>query len=281
MSHHYLVVGNPIDHSISPKVHALFAEQTHRNIEYTRLLATKDTLFQELDAFFEAGGNGCNVTLPFKEQVIEYCDLLSPEATLAKSVNTLKRLPDGRIEGHTTDGAGLTADLTQNCQVPVTGQRILIAGAGGTVRGILASLISLNPAEIVIANRTVSRAAELAADFQSPRDQSTHQTTANADTTIHGTGYDAIGDTAFDLVINATSMSLSDQLPPISESAIGQQTVAYDCLYGRETPFMQWATRLKASAAFDGLGMLLEQAAESFYLWEGVRPKSRLIRGRL
>ena len=271
MSHHYLVVGNPIEHSISPTVHALFAEQTHRNIEYTRLLATSDNLFSELDAFFAAGGQGCNVTLPFKEFVIDYCQVLTDEARMAQSVNTLKRLPDGQIEGHTTDGVGLVTDLTVNCDVAVTGQRILIAGAGGTVRGILGSLLQQRPAHIVIANRTVSRASELVSAFQ-PQAGSTSLTAS---------GYDDMESTPFDLVINATSMSLADELPPINASAIANHTVAYDCLYGKTTPFMQWATDHGATAVHDGLGMLLEQAAESFYLWEGVRPKTRLIRGRL
>lgn len=276
MSHHYLVVGNPIDHSISPKVHALFAEQTHRNIDYTRLLATEASLFAELDAFFDKGGKGCNVTLPFKEKVIDYCQVLSTEAQLANSVNTLKRRDDGTIEGHTTDGAGLVADLTQNCQTPIAGQRILIAGAGGTVKGILASLLRCQPTHVAIANRTVSRATELVDTVSEAAPELLSETT-----TLSAAGYDDIPKEPFDLVINATSMSLANTLPPFDDAVIGPHTVAYDCLYGRSTPFMEWAASLGAAQVHDGLGMLLEQAAESFYLWEGVRPKSRLIRGRL
>lgn len=254
----YGVFGNPIAHSKSPLIHALFAEQTGQAISYKPLLAPLDSFPEFVIQFFN-NGSGANVTVPFKEQAFALVDQLSQRAKRAKAVNTLQKLADGRLLGDNTDGAGLVNDLLNN-HVVLTGKKILVLGAGGAVRGVLEPLLAQQPAEVCIVNRTVEKAEQLAREFADLG----HMTAA---------GYDWI-DAPVDIIINGTSASLSGELPPLASTLIkAGHTVCYDMMYGKNTTvFNQWAQTHGAARTLDGLGMLVEQAAEAFYLWTGVRP---------
>ncbi|ROL67580.1 shikimate dehydrogenase [Pseudomonas vranovensis] len=255
----YVVFGNPIGHSKSPLIHRLFADQTGQQLEYSTLLAPLDDFSMCAQGFFKQG-LGANVTVPFKEEAYRLVDSLTPRAQRAGAVNTLSKLADGTLQGDNTDGAGLVRDLTVNAGVQLTGKRILLLGAGGAVRGVLEPLLAHNPASLVIANRTVEKAEQLAREF--------------ADLgPVAASGFDWLEEPV-DLIINATSASLAGELPPISASLIEPgKTVCYDMMYGKEpTPFCRWASEHKAAKVLDGLGMLAEQAAEAFYIWRGVRP---------
>lgn len=253
----YVVVGNPIAHSKSPSIHAHFAEQTQQNMHYDRLLGDLDNFETQMRDFFGTGGKGCNVTVPFKERAYQLCTTLSKRAQIAGAVNTLLQNQNGDIYGDNTDGIGMVRDITVNHQQSLKSKRILILGAGGAVRGILEPLLAENPSEAVIANRTLSKAETLVNLFP--------------DAACSVSGFtDLQGD--FDLIINGTSASLSGELPPIPKTVIHANTWCYDMMYGKEpTVFLQWAKKLGASGA-DGLGMLIEQAAESFTQWRHIRP---------
>jgi shikimate dehydrogenase len=253
MTDRYAVFGHPIAHSKSPQIHAAFARQTGQDMTYEAILAPLDGFAESVAAFAAAGGRGANVTVPFKEEAYKLAHRLSPRAQRAGAVNTL--LFDDGILGDNTDGAGLVADLTRNLGCALAGKRILLVGAGGAARGVIEPLLDQSPAEFVIANRTVSRAQELAGLFGRG---------------VVACGFDAV-DAPFDLVINATAASLAGELPPLSPRIFTTGTLAYDMMYGRDTPFLAFARAHGATTA-DGLGMLVEQAAEAFYLWRGVRP---------
>ena len=267
MTHRYTVIGNPIEHSRSPEIHALFAEQTHRQIQYSKTLATVDTFASVVKTFFNEGGRGCNVTVPFKELAASVCDSVSDDARNAGAVNTIRIDSQGRLCGYNTDGTGLVADLCHNLGIELANKSVLIAGAGGSARGIIEPLLRTDVSSIAIVNRSIDKAEGLAAIFAGKGKLLAH-------------GYDYCPPAPFDLLINATSLSLENQRPPLARECIDRQSIAYDLMYGRTTPFMQWATDVGASA-HDGFGMLLEQAADAFEIWEGVRPKSRLMRSRL
>ncbi|QSX37320.1 shikimate dehydrogenase [Shewanella sedimentimangrovi] len=257
MTDKYAVFGNPIAHSKSPQIHAAFAQQTGEEISYQAILAPKDGFKDCLAGFIAAGGQGANVTLPFKEQAFALCDDLSDDARLAGAVNTLVVGADGRLQGENTDGLGLVADLRRQ-QVDLQGARVLLLGAGGAARGALGPLLRAG-AHISISNRTHAKALELAALFSgSPI-----------------VAVDAMATTrAFDLVINSTSASLQGAVPALAPAAIGPATVCYDMMYGSGcTSFNSWAKQQGAAKVIDGLGMLVGQAAESFELWRGVRPE--------
>ena len=254
MTDRYAVFGHPIAHSKSPLIHAAFARQTGQDMTYEAVLAPLDGFAASVAAFIAAGGRGANVTVPFKEQAYKLADRLTPRAERAGAVNTLKFDADG-ILGDNTDGAGLVADLSRNLKRPLAGRRILLLGAGGAARGVIEPLLDQQPAALIIANRTVSRAQELAELFGRG---------------VIARGFDGI-DTPFDVVINATAASLAGELPPLSPRVFTANTLAYDMMYGRETPFLTFA-RSHGAATADGLGMLVEQAAEAFFLWRGVRP---------
>ena len=257
----YGVFGNPIGHSKSPLIHRLFAEQTGELLSYEALLAPLEDFPGYAREFF-VSGLGANVTVPFKEQAFALADSLSARAQRAGAVNTLKKLADGSLLGDNTDGAGLVRDLTVNAGVSLKGKRILLLGAGGAVRGVLEPLLTEQPAALVIANRTVAKAEQLAREF--------------ADLgPVVASGYDWI-DAPVDLIINGTSASLAGELPAIAPSLIQPgHTQCYDMMYGKHTTaFNQWAAAHGAARTLDGLGMLIEQAAEAFYLWRGVRPDS-------
>ena len=256
MTDRYVVIGNPIAHSKSPQIHARFAQQTGEEIAYDRLLAPLDGFDASVRNFIATGGRGANVTVPFKLDAFALADELSARAQAAGAVNTLT-FEAGRVIGDNTDGVGLVRDIVISAGVPVTGKRLLLLGAGGAARGVILPLLSESPAELIIANRTVARAEELAAQFSHP--------------VVKASRFEDLSG-AFDVVINATSASLSSELPPVPASAFSPQTFAYDMMYGAQpTVFMQMAASQRAVVR-DGLGMLVEQAAESFFVWRGVRP---------
>lgn len=260
----YAVVGNPIDHSKSPTIHYLFAKQTQQDMVYKAQLVELDKFSERIEKFFFYDGQGLNITVPFKQQAFEFAHLHTERAKRAQAVNTLKRLEDGRILADNTDGAGLVRDLLENNKVALTGQRILLLGAGGAVRGVLQPLLAEQPAELVIANRTVSKAQALADDF------------ADAGN-IRACGFTEV-EGNFDVIINGTSASLSGELPPVPVTVFHDDTVTYDMMYGKDrTVFNQWAYEQGVKTTLDGLGMLVEQAAEAFELWRGVRPNTHIV----
>ncbi len=265
MPDRYAVIGHPVTHSQSPWIHAQFARITGEDIEYLRLEAPLDGLERTLDAFRAAGGKGANVTLPFKEAASHYCSELSARARAARAVNTLKFEGAG-CYGDNTDGAGLLRDLTVNLGRALTAQRVLLLGAGGAARGVLAPLLETGPERLVIANRTLPKAQALATEFAPLRDGRR----------LEARGFEALAGEAFDVVINATSAGLSGAALAIPVSVFRRGVLAYDMVYGRETPFLALA-RASGAAAYDGLGMLVEQAAESFRLWRGVRPETATV----
>lgn len=260
----YGVVGHPVSHSLSPFIHAMFARETGQGMSYRPYDVAPAQFAAHVREFFAQGGCGLNITLPYKIAAVEIADELTERAAHASAINTLAR-QNGRILGDNTDGAGLVRDLCDNAGVVITNRRVLIIGAGGATRGILAPLLGLEPAALLIANRTPARAAALAAAF------------ADLGPT-QGVGFDYLEPRPFDLIINATSASLSGDIPPITEAAISPQTVCYDLAYGRSaSAFVEWARRAGCARALQGLGMLVEQAAESFRLWRGVRPSTREV----
>ncbi len=256
MPDRYAVIGNPVAHSKSPWIHAQFARATGEDIEYGRLEAPADGFVRAVEAFRAQGGRGLNVTLPFKEEAYRFCAGTSERAAAAQAVNTLL-LDRGKPWGDNTDGVGLVRDLTANLGRRLEGARILLMGAGGAAQGVLAPLAQAGAAAIVIANRTLARAQALALRVPA--------TTA--------CGFDALAGRSFDLVINATSAGLRGELPPLPRGLFRPGALAYDMVYGRDTEFLSMA-RAAGADTCDGLGMLVEQAAESFLLWRGIRPET-------
>jgi shikimate dehydrogenase len=250
-------VGNPIAHSKSPLIHAAFARQTGQDLIYSALLAPLDGFPEVVEAFRAGGGHGMNVTVPFKQQAYRLATRLTERARLAEAVNTLKFEADG-ILGDNTDGTGLVADISVNLRLNPAGRRILLMGAGGAARGVLGPLLQTKPATLFIANRTPDKAVLLARQF-------------SVLGSVQGGGFEDLAGRRFDLVINATAAGLTDDLPPLPEAVFAEAALAYDLMYGKDTPFMKFARHHRVSVA-DGLGMLVEQAAEAFYLWRGVRP---------
>lgn len=264
MSDHYVVVGNPIAHSKSPQIHRMFAEQTQQAMSYERLLAPLDDFKNSILSFKASGGRGANITVPFKQEAFLLVTELTARAARAEAVNTL--LFDGEmILGDNTDGAGLLRDLTLNHGVEIVGRSVLVLGAGGAVRGILQPLLQHRPQAVIIANRTLAKAQELASSFDSGGIAVTASTYAD----LQG---------PFDVIINGTSASLSGDVPPVPDSIFGPQTVVYDMMYGKEpTAFLQHAAQRGVARRIDGLGMLVEQAAEAFFLWRGLYPDTQPV----
>jgi shikimate dehydrogenase len=261
----YAVFGNPIAHSKSPLIHRLFARQTGQELEYTAIEAGIGHFDPSVRAFLAGNGRGLNVTVPFKEDAWRFADTHSARAERAGAVNTLIKREDGTVYGDTTDGVGLVTDLTVNHGITLADQDILVIGAGGAVRGVLEALLSHQPASLFIANRTASRASALAADFSDMGN-------------ISGGGLDDVAERRFDVIINGTSASLQGELPDLPATIFAPGACSYDMMYAAEdTPFMTWSRDNGASRCFDGLGMLVEQAAESFYLWRGVRPETASV----
>jgi shikimate dehydrogenase len=257
----YAVMGNPIDHSKSPAIHSAFAAQTGELLEYHKILVEIGGLTDAVTTFRADNGRGLNITVPFKLDAFNLADHLSPRAQLAGAVNTLVLEDDGSVSGDNTDGAGLVRDLTVNQNIAIAGKRLLLIGAGGAARGVLGPLLDCQPAELLIVNRTAARAARLAANFSA------------AGVPISGCGFEQLPDHAFDLLINASSASLHGEAPPLPDGSIATDAASYDLMYAAEpTPFMRWAAERSSGRSVDGLGMLVEQAAESFHIWRGVRP---------
>ncbi|HXI66495.1 MAG TPA: shikimate dehydrogenase [Steroidobacteraceae bacterium] len=258
----YGVFGHPVGHSLSPFIHGVFARDTGQQMTYRAYDVAPEEFTERVAGFFADGGRGLNITLPHKIVAVEVAQELTARAAHAAAVNTLALQGDNVLLGDNTDGGGLVRDLCDNLGLIITLRRVLILGAGGATRGVLAPLLGLEPAIVVIANRTPERAEALAAAF--------------ADLGVtQGVSFEYVGETPFDLIINATSASLSGDIPPIPAGAIGPQTVCYDLAYGRSAmAFVRWAQQAGCVRAVQGLGMLVEQAAESFRLWRGVRPQT-------
>lgn len=257
----YAVIGHPVAHSLSPLIHAAFARQTGQHLHYSRIDAAPGEFTAALREFLASGGKGLSVTLPFKEEAYGLCHVLTPRAKKARAVNTLYVHEDGTLAGDNTDGVGLIRDLHQNHRLNLRSKRILLLGAGGAARGVLPALVEEKPALVHIANRTPERGRKLAQRFES----------AN----VRAGGYEALGKTTFNLVINATSASVAGELPPLPTDCLDPGAVCYDLFYSeRPTVFMYWAEREGAAQVLDGWGMLVEQAAEAFYVWRGVRPET-------
>jgi shikimate dehydrogenase len=259
----YAVIGNPVGHSKSPFIHGRFAAQTGEPIEYGHLLAPVDSFVPHVRAFIEAGGRGMNVTVPFKLDAHAFANTLSPRAAAAGAVNTLRFDANG-VYGDNTDGFGLVRDIEVNLGVPLKGARILLLGAGGAARGVVLPMLDRGPHTLTIVNRTAAKAEALVEQF-------THAA-REAACRLSGGSARAIEAGAYDVIVNATAGSLDAALPECDDRAFGSGTLAYDMMYGAHpTVFMEHAQKLGARGA-DGLGMLVEQAAESFYVWRGVRP---------
>jgi shikimate dehydrogenase len=261
MTDRYAVIGNPISHSKSPLIHRMFAEQTGQDISYEAIEAPLDGFAATIERLRSEGYKGCNVTVPFKFEAYKLGTQLSERARAAQAVNTLKFEVSG-IFGDNTDGTGLVHDIERNLGVALNNKRVLLMGAGGAAYGVALPLCDAG-AHIAVANRTADKARQLAAAFA-------------ASGKVSGCGYDELGEQQFDVIVNATSAGLSDSRIELPETIFAPGALAYDMMYGRETPFMAFARQHGARVA-DGLGMLVEQAAEAFYIWRGVYPDTQPV----
>lgn len=260
MTDQYAVFGNPINHSKSPVIHRQFAEQSGQDLHYAKQLVAVDEFVKAAQDFFAQGGKGLNVTVPFKIEAFHFAQQLTARAQRAGAVNTLAVQNDGTILGDNTDGIGMVHDM-HNLGWELEGKRILILGAGGAVRGILQPVLAEYPAEVVIANRTFAKAQELAAHFHDLGN-------------VQSQTFEQLSEEKFDIVINGTSASLTGDLPPLPAYLLNHDACCYDLMYGAEpTVFMRWAQQHGAAKIADGLGMLVGQAAEAFYLWRHIRPE--------
>jgi shikimate dehydrogenase len=258
----YAVFGHPISHSKSPFIHRRFAEQTHQALNYHAQDVPSEKFHDEVKNFFATGGKGLNCTVPLKELAWQYATQLTPRARLAKAVNTLALQADGSILGDNTDGVGLVRDLTDNHRIRLVNSRILILGAGGATRGIIGPLLDAGAGQITIANRSIAKADTIVSEF-------------NELGSLASSEYAALADRQFNLILNATSASLSGELPPLPARLLADGGSCYDLAYGNKpTAFVLWGLENQAVNSLDGLGMLVEQAAEAFLLWRGVRPQT-------
>jgi shikimate dehydrogenase len=260
----YAVIGNPIAHSKSPLIHAQFAKETEQELEYTALFSPVASFSETVETFRNNGGRGLNVTVPFKLEAWKFADELNDAATYAEAVNTLSFTEDGKVLGANTDGIGLVRDLQDNNGIMLAGKRVLILGAGGAVQGVLLPFLQQNPELIFIANRTAEKAEKLANTFTDIGN-------------ITGSGFDAITG-QFDLIVNGTAASLEGIVPPIPDDCLAENGSCYDMMYSStDTAFVTWAKKHQAKDALDGLGMLIEQAAESFRIWRGIKPNTTSV----
>lgn len=266
MSDKYAVIGNPVEHSLSPAIHAAFARATRQDISYGKILAPADGFKAAALRFRDEGGKGLNVTLPFKHEAWNLVDDHIGFAMGAEAVNTIE-FTEEKIVGYNTDGIGLARDLKDNLGFVISGRRVLLMGAGGAAYGVMEPLLREDPSEIVVANRTLEKALVLIARLEA-RHGISFRAVARP--------FDALGNARFDVVINATSAGLADAMPPLPDSVFSPGALAYDMVYGRSTPFLQFAAARGARTA-DGIGMLVEQAAESFFIWRGVRPATKPV----
>jgi shikimate dehydrogenase len=269
MTDRYGVIGHPIGHSKSPVIHRLFAKQTGEDIRYDAFDVLPEHLGLQMRTFAQEGIRGLNVTVPHKEAVAKLVDQLTDRAHLAGAVNTVIIAADGRLDGDNTDGVGLLTDLTANLDVALQDKRILVLGAGGATRGIVPALLGAGPRDLRIANRSIERARELAQQFGRLG-------------RIAACRFDELGGQRFDLVLNATSAGLQGETPPFPESILAPDIVCYDLSYAMsDTPFLAWAKSHGVERAHQGWGMLVEQAAEAFFIWRGVRPDTGPVREKL
>lgn len=260
----YAVMGNPVSHSLSPRIHQLFASQCGIKLEYRAIQVDEGQFRSAVDQFRQAAGRGLNITVPFKLEAWQLAEQRSARAEIAGAVNTLKFEDDGTIYGDNTDGVGMLRDITVNLGKPVKAAKVLMIGAGGAVRGVLGPLLEAAPAQVHIANRTAGKASELAELFVEYG-------------CCTASGLDGAG-SAYDIVINGTAASLHGQVPDIAADVFADNALAYDMMYSdRPTPFLVWAAENGAAEISDGLGMLVEQAAESFYLWHATRPETEPV----
>jgi shikimate dehydrogenase len=267
LSDRYAVIGNPVAHSKSPDIHAMFARQTVQDIVYERLLAPLDAFEATARRFFSEGGKGLNVTVPFKHEAWDLVDSRRGDALDAQAVNTIKS-ENGKLIGENTDGIGLVADIKNNLGFEITGKRVLLMGAGGASYGVMFPLLREKAKALVVVNRNLEKAQSLV--------QSIEKRSGVIVTSLDATPYEYLAGSTFDIVINATSAGLSGKMPPLPEGIFAPGALAYDMVYGRDTPFMVFA-RKQGAHAVDGLGMLVEQAAESFFIWRGVRPQTAAV----
>ena len=260
----YAVVGNPIAHSMSPDIHLLFADQTGEKIQYEKILAEKSSITRTFKEFFANGGKGLNITVPFKTDAYDFVDEVSNYAKNAGAVNTIVLQDNGKLLGANTDGLGLLRDLKKRLRLQLEEKKILILGAGGATQGIVEPLLQENPAELMIANRTLQKAEDIVQRFMSYK-------------VLHSCALNKIPDITYDVVLHATSVGLQQANLDLPEVIIGTNTCCYDLLYSdSDTAFMQWCKSQHASKVYDGFGMLLEQAAEAFYLWRNQRPDTAM-----
>jgi len=265
MTDRYAVFGNPIKHSKSPSIHQTFAADSGEQLSYEAICVPEDQFESYVGDFLSDSGKGLNITIPFKQQAWALAEVRSPRAELAGAVNTLYRDAEGRLCGDNTDGIGMVRDIVANNCGEIKGKRVLVLGAGGAVRGVLQPVLAEQPSCVVIANRTASKAVELAELFA-------------AEGEIQGCGYDALPGQQFDLVINGTAASLQGEVPPLPDDLLAANAWCYDMMYAaEETAFNVWARAHGAEKAIDGLGMLVEQAAESFRIWRGVEPQTQSV----
>ena len=261
----YAVFGHPIRHSKSPRIHALFAEQTAQAMDYRAEDVPAANFRGAVRSFFSAGGKGLNCTVPLKELAWQIADFKSDRAQRARAVNTLAIREDARLFGDNTDGAGLLRDLTLNLNIELCGRRVLLLGAGGASRGVIEPLLDRQPKSLIIANRTPEKARQLASEFVDLGD-------------IRGCGFGELEGERFDLILNATAASLSDELPPLPDDVLALNGCCYDLAYGNQpTAFVRWGIERRAAQSVDGIGMLVEQAAEAFFIWRGIRPATRPV----
>jgi shikimate dehydrogenase len=266
----YALMGHPLGHSWSPFIHGMFAKQTEQNLSYRLRDVPPEKFRATALEFFITHGRGLNITIPHKQAAAELANRLTKRAERARAVNTLAADDRNELLGDNTDGAGLMTDLQTNLGLELTGRRILVLGAGGATRGVLAPLLESKPIGVVIANRTAGRAVDLAAEFA--------DLGAIANCELSGCGFTELADEPFHLIINATSASLQGEVPAIPGGVINAETICYDMAYGKgDTSFTRWARKRGARRAFKGWGMLVEQAAESFELWRGVRPETKPV----
>lgn len=268
-TNNYAVFGNPIKHSKSPAIHAAFAAQCDKKLQYRAVRVELGDFARAARNFFDNGGAGLNVTVPFKREAFDLVDQLSDRAKRAGATNTLSPMAGGGIAGDNTDGIGLVGDMVANLGWNLRGLRVLVLGAGGAVRGILEPILRERPAHLLVVNRTAERAQELAREFSDLG-------------SVEGGAYSLIGSGQFDVVINGTSAGLSGEMPELPSTLLNERSCCYDMVYGAQpTVFMRWAAQHAAWAVSDGLGMLVEQAAQSFYLWHKVRPETRPVINQL
>ncbi|ADE16732.1 shikimate 5-dehydrogenase [Nitrosococcus halophilus Nc 4] len=269
MPDRYAVMGNPIAHSKSPQIHTAFAQQTDQDLTYTAIQVEKGKLAEAVTAFQNQKGKGLNITLPLKAEAWERVDKCSPRAQRARAVNTLTLEENGSLRGDNTDGIGLVRDLIENHGGLIRDQRLLLLGAGGAAAGVIEALLDEKPARLVVVNRTPAKAIELATRF-SPLGA------------VTGGGYELLASGPFNLIINATASSLQGELPPLPQGILHPGGWVYDMMYGNEpTVFMKWGQTQGAAQALDGLGMLVEQAAEAFFIWRKLRPQTAPVIAQL